>query len=139
VARVDELLLLGEEGVVVIRATDTQLVLSGSPAELRSIAMQFVQLKPGSRIRFAADETADPAPYDRLLVAFEVVASNEAVNVSVSDDTLLATGSTAKLAAFASFFQFEDRAPSGTHGHHEWFPGNKYIDPNSRPLVIRCT
>ena len=68
---------------MVIRATETELDLSGSPAELRSIATQFVQLQPGGRIRFAADETADPSPYARLLVAFEVVASNGAVKVSV--------------------------------------------------------
>jgi hypothetical protein len=123
--------------LVVIRATDRELEISGSPVELRSVAMQFAQLKAGGRIRFAADESADPAPYSRILLAFEVVVSNDAVKVSVADDTLLVTGSVAKLTAFASFFQFEDRAPIGAHGHHEWYPGNDYIDSSSRPLVIR--
>jgi hypothetical protein len=124
---------------MVIRATDTELELSGSPAELRSIAAQFVQLNPDSRIRFAADKDAKPAPYARLLVALEVVASNDAVKVSVIDDSLLVTGSPAKLKTFASFFQFEDGARKGSHTHHEWYPGNEYVDPHSRPLVISCT
>jgi hypothetical protein len=124
---------------VVIRATDTELKLSGSPSELRNIASQIVQLKPGCTIRLPADQTADPAPYPRLLVALEVVASSGAVKVSVIKGDLLATGSAAALATFASFFQFEDCALSGAHGHHEWYPGNEYIDSNSRPLVISCT
>jgi hypothetical protein len=124
------------EAVVVIRATDTELDLSGSPAELRGLAAALARLAPGEHCRFAADTTPSPVPYTRLLASFEVTASGGPVHVSIDGDTLRASGSPDGLGGFASFFEFPDDARSGTHHHHEWWEGNEYITADSRPLVV---
>jgi hypothetical protein len=121
---------------VVIRATDTELDLSDSPAELRRLAVALTGLALGERHRFDADITADPAPYTRVLAALEFVASGGAVRVTVMGDTLHVSGSRESLDVLASFFEFEDGDTPGTHHHHEWREGNKYIAADSRPLVV---
>src|SRR4051794_25561841 len=89
---------------VVIRETDTELELAGTPAELSAVGQALTALEQGQNCRFAADTRADPAPYSRVLAAFEAVASGGPVRVSVAGDTLLTTGSPDMLAQFASFF-----------------------------------
>ncbi len=121
---------------MVIRETATELELSGTPAELRAVSRALAALGPGERCRFEADALADPAPYTRVLVAFEAEASGGPVRVSVAEQVLWATGSPDMLATFSSFFEFSDADRPGTHAHHEWWDGNDYITADSRPLVI---
>jgi hypothetical protein len=68
-----------------------------------------------------------------------VVVSSGPVRVSVAGNVLTATGSPDMLRRFASFFDFAEDTPAGFHQHHEWWNGNEYIDPESRPLVINRT
>jgi hypothetical protein len=105
---------------MVIRETHTELDMSATPAELRAVADGLAGKKVGQSCEFAADTAADPAPYTRVLAAFQAVASGGPVRVSVAEDTLLATGSPEMLARFASFFAFSDGDRRGTHRHHEW-------------------
>jgi hypothetical protein len=121
---------------VVIRATDTELDLSGPPGELNQLAAALRTIAPGERRRFAADTRAHPRPYDRLLVGLEVVAAGGPARVGVAGDTLVVSGSPDMLGRFASFLEFPDGAAAGTHRHHEWWDGNEYVAPDSRPLVI---
>jgi hypothetical protein len=121
---------------VVIRATDIELDLAGEPAELRAVAAALAALKPGASVTFAADPAAAPYPNTRVLAVFKAVASSGPVRVAVDGNTLSATGSADMLRRFASFFEFADDTPSGHHQHHEWWDGNEYIAPDSRPLVI---
>lgn len=121
---------------MVIRATSQELVLSGTPAELRKIGKALARLKEGQSCKFVANTQADPAPYDRVLAAFEATASEGKVRISVSGDCLTCSGRPDYLACFASFFMFADSDPPGTHFHYEWWEGNEYIAPDSRPLVI---
>lgn len=124
---------------MVIRETDTELDVSGTPAELRAVADGLAGMTVGQSREFAAATAADPAPYTRVLFALRVVASGGPVRVSVAEDMLLATGSPEMLARFASFFAFSDGDQRGTHQHHEWWEGNEYIAVDSRPLVISCS
>lgn len=121
---------------MVIRASEKELDLSGSPGELRELASRIVAIAPGERIRFAADQTAIAEPYDRLLIALEVVASEGAVKISVENETLVAAGTADSLRSFASLLEFEDATPRGYHHHYEWYPGNEFIAPDSTPLVV---
>jgi hypothetical protein len=121
---------------VVIRASEKEFELSGPPQELREVASRIVALTPGERIRFAADQTAIVQPYDRLLNALEVVASNGAVKISITNETLIAAGAPDALRSFASFLEFEDATPRGYHHHYEWYPGNEWIASDAMPLVI---
>jgi hypothetical protein len=121
---------------VVIRATDTELDLSGPPAELSRLAAALRALGPGEHRRFGADSAADPRPYDRLLAALEVVASSGPVRVGVAGDTLSVSGSPDMLGRLATFLEFPEGAAAGTHRHHEWWDGNEYVAADSRPLVI---
>lgn len=124
---------------MVIRETDTELDVSGAPAELRAVADCLAGMAVGQSCAFAADTAADPAPYTRVLAPFRVVASGGPVRVSVAGDELLAAGSPEMLARLASFFAFSDEARRGTHYHYEWWEGNEYIAADSRPLVISCS
>ena len=122
---------------MVIRETDTELDLSGTPAELRAVADGLSGVTVGRSCEFAADTAADPAPYTRVLAVFRAVASGGPVRVTVAKDTLLATGSPEMLARLASFFAFSDGDQRGARRHHEGWEGNEYIAVDSRPLVIR--
>jgi hypothetical protein len=121
---------------VVIRASDTELDITGEPAELRAVGAALAALKPGASVAFEADTAADPYPYTRVLVALRAEASGGLVRVAVEGDVLTATGSPDLLRRFASFFEFADDTPKGHHQHHEWWEGNEDIAPDSRPLVI---
>jgi hypothetical protein len=120
---------------VFIRATDTELELSGSIAELRRVATALTGLAAGEGRRFAADPT-DPAPYLSVLASLEATASEGPVRVRIAGDALLVSGSPDELRRFASFLEFCDGDPPGTHHHHEWWEGNDFIAVDSRPLVI---
>jgi hypothetical protein len=121
---------------MVIRETDTELDVSGTPAELRVVADGLAGMTADQSCEFAADTAADPVPYTRVLAAFRVMASGGPVRVSVAEDMLLATGTPEMLARFASFFSFSDADRRGTHRHHEWWEGSEYIAVDSRPLVV---
>ena len=121
---------------MVIRVTDRELELSGTPAELRVVVQMLAALRPGQRCRFPADTGADPTPYTRVVAVFEVAASDGPVRVSVSGDKLLENGSPEMLSRFASFFSFSDTDLPGAHRHHEWWEGNEYVAPDSRPLIM---
>lgn len=123
---------------MVIRATDAELEVSGTPAELRAVGDALAGLAPDSSVSFPTDPAADPRPYTRVLTAFRAAASGGPVRVAVEGDVLTATGSPDMLQRFAGFFAFADDTPPGYHTHHEWWDGNEAIAPDSRPLVISC-
>ena len=121
---------------MVIRASASELDVSGSPAELRIIANALSYVVAGASLRFEAEMGIDPSPYDKLLAAFEVRATGGLVRVSVAGGSLIATGSPEALNVFASFFNFNDDTPRGYHVHHEWHTESDPIEVDSRPLVI---
>ena len=121
---------------MVIRETDAELDVSGTAAELNAIADRIERLGPGEELSARADDAANPAPYSRCLAGLTVRATDGPARVAVIGDRVVVTASPAFARVFASFFRFNDNAPRGTHGHHEWFEGNESIAPDSRPLVI---
>jgi len=121
---------------VVIRATDTEIDLSGSPTELRNIGRSLSAIADGEVREFDADAAADPSPYDRMLSGLRVVVCGKPVRLSVSDSWLVAEGDAAGLRAFASWFDYPDDARFPAHGHFEWYPGHMFVAENSRPLVV---
>jgi hypothetical protein len=121
---------------VVIRVTEKEIDLSGTPAELRSIGQAISDLETGQSQSIPADTAASDAPCDRVLAVFRVVASSGMVLVSIVGSELLAEGSLNGLQALASWFSFPDGERSGAHGHYEWYPGNPNIAAMSRPLVV---
>jgi hypothetical protein len=125
------------ESGMIIRASDSELELLGRPNELRAVANALSRLASGESCCFAAEQGAEPSPYDRLLTELEVRATEGLVRVSVAGEKLLATGSPAALKVFASFFEFEDNTPGGYHVHHERYTDHDLIATDSRPLVIR--
>ena len=121
---------------MVIRESDTELEISGTPAELNTIADQIARLGPGEELSIRANGAAKPWPYNRCLAGLTVRATGGPAHVAVAGDHVVATASPAFARVFASFIRFEEDSPQGTHGHHEWFEGNESIAPDSRPLVI---
>lgn len=121
---------------MVIRVTDKEIDLSGSPSELREIAAALEGLLCGQSCEFEADPNADPAPYDRVLSAFRVMVSAGPVRVTVTGSLLMAEGDADRMTSFASWFAFSEGARFPEHRHFEWFPGNLHIAEDSRPLGI---
>lgn len=112
--------------------------ITASPAELRAIAKVISHLASSSHgsDSFAGDVSLSPKPYDRLLSRLTISVTSGPVCVAVDGDTLSIGAGPEFLIPFASFFDFDDKTPSGHHHHHEYFEGNSYISPNSTPLVI---
>ena len=124
--------------MLVIRSTDFELNLSGTPQELRQIAEVLSDLRADQSIRIPADFTVNAAPFDRSLHAIEIAASGGPVRISVVGDCLKVTGSETALGIFASYFQFPDEASYGNHTHHDWMSelDSADISPDSRSLVV---
>ena len=121
---------------MIIRATDTELALSGTSAELWAVADRLVEIGVSLRCEVVAETAAEPGPYTRVLALLRVVASGGPIHVSVVGDALVVTGNPEMLRRFASFFRFSDEGGGNAHRHHEWWEGNEYIAEDSRPLVI---
>ena len=122
--------------MIIIRASDTEIELSGTPTELGVIAQALSTVAAGRAFRFAARSDANPEPYDRLLVVFEAEASEGPMRLFVDADTLRATGSPEMFRVFGSYFSFPADTDSGAHNHHDYFEGDRYIAADSRSLVI---
>lgn len=108
--------------------------VSGTPAELRAVAEAVSSLSGSAS--FAADTSQPPTPYPFSLSTLVVRVGSGPVCASVHGGVLSVTAAPKFLVPFASFFRFEDTAPEGYHSHHQYFPGNTYISPESVPLVI---
>ena len=125
--------------VIKIRYTPVEgLDLSGSPAALRGVHDQILELCRGSIDSFEvlADSTADPHPYDRPLERLRVRVASTETRISVVEQDMEVTGSRDSLEVFASWFRFEDDARPGSHLHHEPYEWNRGIHPESIPLVV---
>src|SRR5262249_40512192 len=103
---------------MVIRESNGQLDISGSPGELNAIADRIERLAAGAELSVGADAAADPRPYDRCLAALEIRASDGPVRVAISGDCVVVTASVPMMRPFASHFRFDPGAPRGTHNHH---------------------
>ena len=122
--------------MIQIRASASELEISGDPKGLREIARALCAIQVGDRYKVVANATLNPAPYERMLQAFEAYVSDGPVCVMLERESLVAAGSKQSLEIFASFFDHQDGESSGFHCHHEWFPGSETIACTSRPLVI---
>src|SRR4051812_26804800 len=101
---------------MVIRESDAELDISGTPAELNAIADRIERLGPGEELSARADDVVNPWPYNRCLAGLTVRATGGPARVSVIGDHVVATASPAFAQVFASFFRFEENSPRGTHG-----------------------
>jgi hypothetical protein len=112
--------------------------ISASPLELRAVAEVISRLASsgsGSHT-FTGDISVSALPYDQLLHQLTVSVTAGPVCAAVDGDTLRISGGSEFLTPLASFFDFADETPAGSHNHHEYFEGSNYVSPNSTPLVI---
>ena len=112
--------------------------ISAKPLELQAISEIILRLASsgsGSHT-FFGDSSISPNPYDQLLHQLVISVTTGTICATINGDTLSICGGSEFLKPFASFFDFDDKTPSGHHNHHEYFEGNSYVSPNSTPLVI---
>lgn len=76
---------------MVIRESDGQLDISGTPADLAAIADQLERLSAGGFASFRADASADPRPYRRSLAALDVRITDGPARVALSGDRVVVT------------------------------------------------
>ena len=122
--------------MVVIRATESELELSGSISDLQQIRDALLDIGNVSRVAIDANCDVAAAPYDRVLKRIEVELLDGPVRVTVVNDSLQVTGGDQMLEIFASFFDFDPSAGPGAHCHHDWLDGDVHIAEDSRSLVI---
>jgi hypothetical protein len=123
---------------MLIRESQTDLDISGHPAELNALADKIVKLAGsgvGETLFVPADRT-NPVPYDRCLAGMVVRIGEGPVQVAVDQDRIVVCGSASMIRIFANYFRFDPKTQRGIHNHHEWFEGNEYVANDSRPLVI---
>jgi hypothetical protein len=123
-----------------IRYSGAQEVdLAGSRIELEELRNALLGLINGelSELRFEADRTIDPTPWDSVGQALDIQRGGDAVRVSIAhDSTMVIEASDENLNNFASFLYFDETAESGSHSHFEFYEGNDCVTPDSIPLVI---
>jgi hypothetical protein len=112
-----------------LRASTVELV------NLRDSVLELIE-SDLTGIRFDADETIDPKPWECLAKGLEVFRQDGAVCVSIRDNLLRVQGSDDNLRAFVSYFPTDETAQSDSHTHFEYYEGNSFIRPDSVPLVI---
>src|ERR1051326_6946335 len=98
---------------MVIRETDGQLDISGTPTELRAIADRIERLSAGESVSIHADAKADPRPYKRSLAALEARITDGPVRVALSGERVVVTASVPMMHTFASYFRFDADAQRG--------------------------
>jgi hypothetical protein len=116
------------------------LEISGSVGDLQLVRQETLRLVRSrvSQIVLDADASIDPAPYVSALSTLVIEKEDGPARVRVANrEEIHVAGSPGCLEAFASFFDFHDDAESGAHSHHEYYDGNKWVAPDSIPLVVR--
>lgn len=113
--------------------------LSGMLAELEDLSEALKDLAEGrtSELRVDADRTIDPAPWESIGQAAIIRRVGDSVRISMDGESrLIIEGSGENLDRFASFLNFDEDAPSGSHSHFEYEDGNEFIEPESIPLIV---
>jgi hypothetical protein len=89
-------------------------------------------------IRFPADVSGSPAPYDELLPALEVEKTEGPIYASIlADRTLKIVGGAENLGIYVGFFQFEE-ADDGRHHHPEHVARARYIRRGTLSVIIEA-
>src|SRR5262249_87284 len=114
-----------------------ELDIAGTLAELADVRRAVLEAaKSGAYIELDANPSIDTTPYDEALSKLVVETAVGPARVSVSNGTLRIAGSSDCLEALASFLNFKPDAQKGDHTHYEYYKGNKWIAPDSLPLVV---
>ena len=125
--------------MIIIRATDDEVDVSGSSYELqqvRAAIRRFAACSDPVR-NIPADATADPTPYQFALRELRLLRTGERTRVSISNQmSLVVSGPAENLRKFSSWFAFSPDAPAGSHNHFERLPGDPYVAEDAVPLLI---
>lgn len=116
-----------------------EIDISGTVDELQFVRREILKLaqSDSSQIAFEADAAIDPAPYDSALSSLIIIKGQCPTKVSLQNEKeIQVEGLPSCLEAFASFFDNEPEAAKGNHAHYEYYEGNRWIAPDSIPLVI---
>jgi hypothetical protein len=128
--------------VLEIRSSERDGVeVSGTADELEAVRRGISALASGGGVpvAFEASQVVDPGPYERVLKRMVVARVPSPAKVSVAGaEEVRVEGSPESLEAFTSYFDFGPGAAAGTHSHFEYyeFEGNRWVAPDSLPLVV---
>lgn len=114
------------------------LCISSDPAEFQTVMAQIRAVASGKikTSMMQCDSFADARPYSHCLALLKVQLSGGPTKLSVEGTVLHVSGAGRHLEVLASYFEFDDRCPSGSHNHFEYYDGNEFIAPDSVPLVV---
>lgn len=115
------------------------LEIEGTRDELQAVRQQIldiVEAGTGS-VDIPCATTGSPAPYERWLERFVVMAGSGPVCMVVNESyELHACGDRESLVGLASFFDAPADAETGWHSHYEHYAGNRWVAAESVPTVI---
>lgn len=116
-----------------------EIDVSGYWKELEQLRQQVLTFTKSNlkEVFIETNENIIQSPWDFAAKGLKIVRCGDAVRISISkDNVLLIEGSDENLEGFASFLYFDKNASSGFHSHYEYYDGNKWIEPDSIPLII---
>jgi hypothetical protein len=120
-------------------AAPNEVDISGTADELQSVRQAILDLaqSDASQITIDADSVIDPTSYKSALSKLIIRKAECPTKVSLKNEREIQVEGTADcLEAFASFFDFNSDDRKGAHSHYEYYEGNRWIAPDSMPLVI---
>ena len=116
-----------------------ELDISGTVEELQAVRREILSLIQSDldQVSFAADSSIEPRPYDLALKKLVIVKSQRPTEISFrNENEIHIEGAPDCLEAFASYLDFKPEAGKGVHSHYEYYDGDKWVAPDSIPLVI---
>ncbi len=124
--------------VVISYSPPDELEIAGTVQDLHALHDVIVALGSGRKTEacIAADAAADPRPYGQAVGSLMLKVTAGPIRVSVSLRGMEVEGSRESFEVFASFFDFDDGAQPGAHYHHDFLGDERYVHPDSIPLVV---
>ncbi|QNN69381.1 hypothetical protein [Thermomonas carbonis] len=122
--------------IIAISASQNEIDISGSVADLREIGLTIRALKLLASTSFTVPALRhDPAPYDRALAEITVTQGSE-TSVSVQGNALRISATPERLEELASCFFFPEDARDGHHFHFELMPHDLDYSAESLALAV---
>ncbi len=113
--------------------------VEGTLEELQAVRQALLSLASSDSGKWSVqgDTSGDPKPFDAFLRRLEIVIAEGPTRARVTDDEVLSIiGNAECLEALASFFDVPAGAKPGWHVHYEHYDGNKWVAPDSVPLIV---
>ena len=124
--------------MIIRYAEGEEIDIQASRAELETIRSALLRLSQtdDDHLAFQAESGADPEEFDRCLGGLDFVHGTGQIEVGVSDNRVIISGSQVHFDPLSGYFTFEKEDKHPEHHHLEYRPGHEILDETAIPVVI---